>query len=204
MVGWATNEVIAVLVFLLPGFVAAGVFQAMIPNPSPNGMSTLIRALIFTMVVQSLVSFLPGFMSASNESLSSDQMPSIFVSQLLVAILLGLGAAFAWNKNWVHKWLRRWGLTAESAYRSARYSAFAFNRDCYVVLHLKGERRLYGWPAEWPGATDDDYFLIEERAWLSEDGREFTREISHMLIPESQVEMIEFVPIEGLRKERKD
>ena len=75
------------------------------------------------------------------------------------------------------------------------------NRNCYVVLHLKGERRLYGSPS----TPSDQYYLIEEFSWLSDNGNELGESNSksetvpnptQILISESEVEMVEFIPIE--------
>ena len=37
------------------------------------------------------------------------------------------------------------------------------------MLHLKGQRRLFGWPKEWPNRPDNQHFLIEECEWLEDD-----------------------------------
>ena len=94
----------------------------------------------------------------------------------------------------VHGLLRRLNVTRQSSYQSAQYSAFAFHRNCYVVLNLKGERRLYGWPKEWPSRSDEKHFLIEECEWLDGNKRRPTKEFSHILIPASEVDMVEFLP----------
>lgn len=44
-----------VLVFLLPGFVAAAVFYSLTSHPKPGAFDRVIQALIFTVVGQSLV-----------------------------------------------------------------------------------------------------------------------------------------------------
>lgn len=76
------------------------------------------------------------------------------VSSLLVAILLGLGAAIISNRDVLHEILRHFNVTRETSYPSEWYSAFSRHHDCYVVLHLNGERRLFGWPEEWPSRPE--------------------------------------------------
>ena len=72
---------------------------------------------------------------------------------------------------------------------------FCFLRhpDCYVVLHLKGQRRLYGWPEEWPSRPDEGHFRIAEGEWLIEDERRPAKGVSAILIPAGEVEMVEFL-----------
>jgi len=60
---------------------------------------------------------------------------------------------------------------------------------------IKGERRLFGWPREWPSRPDDQHFLIEECEWLEDQDRCPIAGVSHMLIPASEVEIIEFLPM---------
>ena len=51
---WASSEIVSVLVFLLPGFVAAAVFYSLTSNPKPNEFGQVVQALVFTMVGQSI------------------------------------------------------------------------------------------------------------------------------------------------------
>lgn len=116
------------------------------------------------------------------------------VTLLVVSVVFALISAYAWNNDALHGLLRRLNVTRESSYQSAQYSAFAFHGNCFVVLHLKGKQRLYGWPTEWPSQPADKHFLIEECEWLDEDKRIPIKGVSHILIPSSEVEMVEFLP----------
>lgn len=198
---WASSETIRVLIFLLPGFVAAGVFQTLIANPKPSGIGIIVQAFIFTMLVLSVAQLglwgidvvLPNYPLGHMEDWDTS---ALIVMLVCVAIALGLVSAYIWNSDQLHDHLRKSKVTRESSYRSTQYSAFARHNKCYVVLHLKGERRLYGWPKEWPSGPEDQHFLIEECEWLV-DGKGWKPldGVSHMLVPASEVEMIEFLPM---------
>ena len=86
-------------------------------------------------------------------------------------------------------------LTKETSYPSEWYSAFSENPDCYVVLHLSGERRLYGWPEEWPSRPDEGHFRIAEGEWLTKDGQRPMKGVSAFVVPARDVEMIEFLQL---------
>ena len=198
---WASSETISVLIFLLPGFVAAGIFQTLISNPKPNGIGIIVQAFVFTMLVHLAAQLGSWGIGALRPNSSLSHMgdwnaSTLIVMLVCVAIALGLISAFIWNSDQLHRRLRKWRVTRESSYRSAQYSAFAHHSNCYVVLHLKGERRLYGWPKEWPSRPEDQHFLIEKCEWLIGDNeRNQLDEVSHMLISASEVEMIEFLPM---------
>ena len=52
---WASSEVVGVLTFLLPGFVAAAIFYSLTSHPKPGAFDRVVLALIFTVVVQAIV-----------------------------------------------------------------------------------------------------------------------------------------------------
>ena len=195
---WAASDAINVLMFLLPGFVAASIFQSLISNPKPSGFDVIVRAFIFTIFIHLAAQFVfwsavPIALHLGWTTTSSDTWEIIIL--VAVSVVFGLISAYAWNNDSVHRLLRRLNVTRQSSYQSAQYSAFAFHRDCYVVLHLKGERRLYGWPKEWPSRPDEKHFLIEECEWLEGNERRAIEGVSHILMPASEVEMVEFLPI---------
>ena len=191
---WASSEVINVLSFLLPGFVAAAVFHSLASHPKPNEADRIIQSLIFTIVVQAIGELFFWIVRLfDSEPLWKSDL-KIFIS-VGIAIAIALAAAFVSNHDTLHQILRRLHITKETSYPSEWYSAFARNPDCYVVLHLKGERRLYGWPEEWPSHSDQGHFRIAEGEWLIDDKRQPATGVSAILVPASEVEMVEFLRI---------
>lgn len=189
---WASGEAVGVLTFLLPGFVAAAVFYSLTSYPKPGALDRVAQALIFTVVAQAITAAIPtgdgGARSAATWIHHVEPMLPIAVS-----ILLAIAVAYAVNKGAAHDVFRRLGVTKETSYPSEWYSAFSRHQGCYVVLHLEGERRLYGWPEEWPGRPDEGHFRIADAEWLVEDERRPAEGVSAVLIPASAVEMVEFL-----------
>lgn len=198
---WTSSEIVPILIFLLPGFVAGAVFLSLTSRPHPNALGLIVQALIFTILGQSITEVLPLDREGWSESWQT--LISIGVSVVLAVVI-----AFALNHDLPHRFLRQnkikcLKITRETAYPSEWYSAFSHNTECYIVLHLKGERRLYGWPEEWPSRPDHGHFRISKAEWLADwdnTGQEkadeantvVAREIS-FLIPVSDVEMVEFL-----------
>lgn len=192
---WASSEAIAVLWFLLPGFVAAGLFRSLVSSPKPSGLDAIAQVFVFTVIVQ-VVARLIAWITRTGEIGVAASGTSEILKLLLAAAAVGLVAAWAWNRDALHRQLRRLKITRQSSYPSAQYSAFAFYGGCYVVLHLKDQRRLFGWPKEWPVRADDEHFLIEQCEWLEADGPRTIAGVSHILISSAEVEMVEFLPTE--------
>lgn len=51
---WATSEIVAVLAFLLPGFVGAAAFYSLTSYPKPSEFDRVVQALVFTTVGQAI------------------------------------------------------------------------------------------------------------------------------------------------------
>ncbi len=189
---WVTSEIVTVLTFLLPGFVAAAVFYSLTSHPKPSDAERVIQALIFTIVVQAalkgilLIGGLAGFQtrwSSESETLAS----------VALSIVVALAVVYISNNDFAHGILRVFGVTKETSYPSEWYSAFSEISDQYVVLHLKGERRLYGFPEEWPSDPAKGHFRIAEAQWLTDEETRQLTGIGVILIPVAEVEMVEFV-----------
>ena len=155
---WASSEAVNLLTFLVPGFAAAAVFYSLTSHPAPRAFDRVIHALIFTIIGKIVW-----------DALFSEDKPWEFAQT--VAITVALAFVFVWiSNNDVAYWLlRRLRFTRETSHPSEWYSAFSRHGDCYVVLHLTGQRRLYGWPEEWPGDPERGHFRITEAEWLRDE-----------------------------------
>ena len=191
----SSGGLIDVLLILLPGFVALGVFRSLTSHPRPSDFGLVAQALIFAAFARAIseliLSGAPRIASWSENAVDA----SILIP-VAVAVGLGLLTAYLFNHDIMHSVLRRARVTKENAYPSEWYSAFYRHSRCYVVLHLQGERRLYGWPEEWPGQPERGHFRIAEAEWLVDDKRIVVDGVTATLIPAREVEMVEFLTIE--------
>ena len=129
---WVADGVIDVLTFLLPGFVAAALFHSLRAHAKPGAFERVIQALIFTTAIKAITEPLAG---------SKNWEPGL---SFAIAVVLALMVAYVLNNDLMHKFFRSLGITRETSYPTEWYSSFSRHEKCYVVLHLKGQRRLYG------------------------------------------------------------
>ena len=188
---WATNEVVSVLVFLLPGLVASAIFYALTSHPKPNEFGQVVQALMFTILSQA-VAWGIGLLWPHVASREDWQL----FFPVPVAAVIALVAAICSNHDAVHRVLRWARVTRETSYPSEWYSAFAQYEGCYVILHFHDGRRLYGWPEEWPSHPGGGHFIIDEGEWLVDDERFPVEEASVMLVPAGDIRMVEFMEAE--------
>ena len=191
----SSGGIIDVLLILLPGFVALGVFRSLTSHPQPNDFGLVAQSLIFAAFARAISELiLAGVPRIANWSESAADA-SILIP-VTVAVGLGLLSAYLFNHDILHSVLRRARVTKENAYPSEWYSAFYRNSRCYVVLHMQGQRRLYGWPEEWPGQAERGHFRIAEAEWLVDDERIVVDGVTAMLVPAREVEMVEFLTMD--------
>ena len=193
---WASSEVVSVLVFLLPGFVAAAVFYSLTSHPKPNEFGQVIQALVFTTIGQS-VAWIIRWILGTGVSWPIELEATVSV---LSAVVFALIVVYISNNDIAHRFFRQLGFTRENSYSSEWYSSFAQNPDSYVVIHFRDGRRLYGWPREWPSLAEQGHFRIIEAQWLTDDQQdpnsEYLHEISAIVVPVEDVAMVEFVETE--------
>ena len=194
--GWASSEAVSVLSFLLPGFVAAAVFHSLTSYPKAKEFDRVVQALIFTVIAQAIVQGIQGMARLVKSEISWIAEFEILVS-VCIAVAVAIVVVYLSNHDTLHGLLRRLGVTKETAYPSEWYSTFYRNSDCYVILHLQGQRRLYGWPEEWPSLPDQGHFRIAEGEWLVEDKRILAEGVVAIVIPAKEVEMVEFIRSES-------
>ena len=197
---WASSEIVSVFVFLLPGFVAAAVFYSLSSYPKPNEFGQVVQALVFTMVGQIIalsVQQLTFLLGASRPRPTTLEI----IVPTLSAVMFALIVVYASNNDTLHGLFRRLRFTRETSYSSEWYSSFAENPNCYIVLHLKDRRRLYGWPEEWPSRPEQGHFRIIEGEWLDADASDAhngsqdnnAHEIFVIIVPVEDVKMVEFM-----------
>ena len=188
---WASSEVVNVLAFLLPGFVAAVIYYSLTSHPKPSAFERVIQALIFTAIIQAVVALLPDSIPTAELDIGADA-PWDPVWPIAVAAAVALLVVLVVNYDLMHGLLRRLRITRETSYSSEAYSAFADYARHYVVLHLEGGRRLFGWPTEWPSDPERGHFRITEGEWLTDDGSQ-PLEGEGILVPVDEVGMVEFL-----------
>ena len=208
VVPWASSEVINVLAFLLPGFVAAAIYYSLTSHPKPGAFERLIQALIFTAVIQAVVALLPESTPSPEIDIGAD-VPWDPVWPVAIAVAVAFVVVVIVNNDLVHGLLRKPSVgklrvTKQTAHPTEWYSAFARYDQHYVVLHLKRKRRLYGWPTEWTDDPAQGHLRITEGEWLTDDGSEPLDNVDGVLIPVGDVEMVEFIHAEIDEKEARD
>lgn len=198
-----SRDVVSLLEYLLPGFIAAWVFYGLTGHPKTSPFERTVQALIFTVILRAATHCI-GWIAVSVHAATGiaagtwDRDANLIWSVAL-AVFGGHAIAWAANTNSYHKRLYKHRITTKTSLVSEWHSAFSL-RDCYIILHFGdklGGRKLFGWPQEWPDDPKSGHFAITEPEWLVEDEGIYTRvpltSDEMLLVPSEHVLMIEFV-----------
>lgn len=185
---------VALLQYLLPGFLAAWVFYGLTSHPKPSQFERVVQALIFTLVVQAVTYGLGEALHAGGWAVSTAGLDtgSGVATSVVSAFVVGAVFAFGANSDLAHRGCRKIGITRETAYPSEWFGAFLKNVT-YIVLHFHDERRLYGWPIEWPSEPKQGHFVIQQPSWLTDNGEEPVTGVESILVDVEDVMWVEFM-----------
>ena len=187
------KETIDILQYLLPGFLAAWIWYGLTPYAKPAEFERVVQALIFTLVIEALVfAEKRAIFSLGLEAPDTWSVDAQLVASTASALIVGLLFAYGANSDVFHAAARRFGITIETSFASEWYGAFATNIT-YVVLQLTDERRLYGWPIEWPSDPKEGHFVLKQVSWLTEDGEVPLTGVASMLVNVRDVKWVEFM-----------
>ncbi len=187
-------DLVALLWSLLPGFLAAWIFYGFTSYPKPPQFERIIQALIFTLIIQAVVYFIKALAGWAGNYLSFGKWTtaSEMVASIGVATFIGFVFAYFANTDKFHALCRSIGVTRETSYPSEWFGVFSKNVT-YVVLHLNDERRIYGWPIEWPSEPGQGHFCLQQVSWLDEDDEIPLAGVDSVLIKSEDVKWIEFM-----------
>ncbi|TXH17370.1 MAG: hypothetical protein E6R00_04665 [Gammaproteobacteria bacterium] len=191
-----SREVVALLAYLLPGFLAAWLFYSLTSHAKPSQLERVIQALIFTLLINALVIVERMALQYAGTwfALRAWDNEAELLASVVTALLFGLTAAYLTNKDTIHTRLRRFGLSQRSALPNEWCTVFA-PREQFVVVHLKDDRRLYGWPKVWPCDPEKGHLFITVPSWVHGEAAVELTDTEGILVDVKDISHIEFVKL---------
>ena len=190
-----SREVVALLTYLLPGFLVAWLFYAFTSHPKPaSQLERVIQALIFTLLVNALVVGEKLVLLQLGDWVRIRQWDSDaeLLASVVTAFCLGFAVAYLTNKDTLHGCLRRLGLSQRSALPN-EWCTVLSPRAQFIVLQLKDDRRLYGWPKVWPSDPDKGHMFVTHPSWIHGDEPVELTGTEGILVDVKDIVQIEFV-----------
>ena len=193
--GEISKDILTLLTQLMPGFLTAWVVYGLTTYTKPVQFERIVQVLIYSFIVNALVLVIEKILLYIGNIISFgvwDHSVEVITSTS-TAIILGIVLSYFMTNDSFFGLARRLNLTSRTPYPSEWYGAFATNPR-YIVLHLEGSRRIYGYPVEWPTEPNSGHFRLTDAAWLNEDNTQILLETDDsILIPAKTVEIVEFL-----------
>jgi hypothetical protein len=188
------KDTVALLTFLLPGFLVAWVIYALTSLPKPVQLERVIQALVFTLFVKAFVVAEQWLLEriGSLYSLGQWTVNSELAASLATALILGLLGSWVANRDKLHGYLRRKGISQRSSRPSEWCDVFS-KYQLPITLHFKDDRRLFGWPEEWPSDPEKGHFFIVLPTWTHEVDALPMTGVEGILVNVSDIRFVEFV-----------
>jgi len=188
------KDTVALLGFLLPGFLVAWVLYALTSLQKPPQLERVLQALVFTLFVRVLVfgeqvalQYLGQWVQIRSWDANAE-----LVASLITALVLGFAGSHIVNTDRLHQWLRDRRISNRSSQPSEWCGVFC-KYPMFVTLHYKDDRRLYGWPEVWPSDPEKGHFFIVFPVWLHGESPTPMREVEGILVDVRDIKHVEFV-----------
>ena len=129
-----SKDLVAMLTYLLPGFMVAWLFYALTSHQKPAQLERVIQALIFTLLVSALVILeREGLLFAGRWLvLRQWDKDAELLASVTTAAGLGLALAYFTNTDSLHEWLRQRHLSNRSSHPSEWCTVFAMQQTFVV------------------------------------------------------------------------
>ena len=193
-----TNELISLFSFLLPGFITSFLFYSLTSFPKKSEFEAVVIALIWTIVINAIVEIVEMLCIVLGNLVVIGEWNQLSKTLWSIIIALGIGLLWSWlyNNDIIHNFLRKRKITNQTSYPSEWYGTFTETKR-YIILNLKDERRIMGWPVEWPNSPQQGHFILEEAKWLVDKNGKVDiiplETIDKIMIDANNVEMVEFI-----------
>ena len=166
---------LALLLYLLPGFLGGVIYEAVAEARQRTTFERLLIALVLTLLATLLSHWIfatPLFPSIKISPKSSlDSVLAAFVGRNLavasaISALIGLAAAWIQNKGWLYDLLRSLGITSRTGGIDVWHEVFSRNRQIWVQVRFKDGRLLIGWPEHYSEDGDQKELFVADATWL--------------------------------------
>ncbi|OUE79103.1 hypothetical protein AZ013_004145 [Citrobacter freundii] len=191
-----SSELFNILKFLLPGFLSAWVFHAFTSYPKPSQFERIVQALIFTVFVLALTFVIKSWLLYIGKEWRSFGAWTANVEltwAYISAIIIGLAFSIAANTDKFHALLRFLRITKQTSYHCEWFGAFHAREEQWVVLHLNDDKRVMGWPHEWPSDPSKGHFVLMFPSWLDGDKEIPLPQVEIIILKVTDIRWVEFL-----------
>lgn len=163
-----TIQALQVLTYLVPGFVASMILDALVVRQKRNDLAKVIEALAFTLVIFAITAIAgksPIDISISGDKIIYQYEPSGYIWLLLVTVGLPIVLSYLITHD-LHMGLARALRMSKKTSRATVWVDVFYDLNDYITINFKDERRLVGWPRYFSHDPESQYIFLEDASWI--------------------------------------
>ncbi len=209
-------EAINILLLLLPGLVSSQIFYSIMGcgekvTASKRVYDSVIFSFVSYILLAIFVTWSPMLQVTEvkgvlNYTFVNDRC--LVVGNLITMLSLPLLAGAILHNDCFHHILRLLKITTKSS-RPNTWSDVFLSEDRHVIIHLKDERRIRGYPTRFSTDSEEGYIYLFNPAWINDDRQQEDAPVyietgAHgILVNKAEIDLIEFTlnPEETLESE---
>jgi len=176
-----TMQALAVLFFLLPGFLAAYILQTLVPRPKQTDLDKIIEALIFSFVIYLASALIIGTKLPVSWHVETDPSGNStyaigaswwkLLTLLALPIVLGFVVAFLMQRDYFLRAMR-WAKLTNRTSRASTWNDVLQDVDGVAQIELADGRSVMGWVLYYSDDADDPSIFLQRAAWVNAETNE--------------------------------
>ena len=170
-------SVLGILLFLLPGFISAIVLRQITVRAKQTDFEKLIEALVmsFVLYLTSIPLFGNTLPVSWHEELGAYQIHLRWLQLLVLlgeAVLLSSLYGAILQHDWLHKGLRKLGITEKTSRISVWNDVLQDIKGAYLLVEIADGRKIVGYLTYYSDDPEQVSLFLEDAAWLTEGGEQ--------------------------------
>ncbi|TEB05868.1 hypothetical protein Psch_02910 [Pelotomaculum schinkii] len=190
------NNVLQIIVFLLPGFLTTLVRDALVVNRPKDSMERITESLSYSLILNILFNFV--FSSSIFPVIYTDNTLQITSNMMLLylvflSILLGLFISLVINYDILYNLLRYLKITKKSSRISVWYDVFVSNPKKWLRVTLNDGTVLIGWADYYSDDPNNNEMFLADVSITEKEGDEREVKGPGVYVNGKQIKIIEFL-----------
>lgn len=195
-------DIINILFLLLPGLVTSQVYYYFTKTEDISGVRRIYDTVIYSFMIMVITGLFIKWEPIVQATVNGKNLSSFEVSKdsglllinIALMIIIPTVISALVHHDIFHRLLRKFNLTTKSSRKDTWNDTFISEKR-YVVIYLKDERRIRGFPERFSNDPEEGLIYLRNPAWIddSENGQDYIELETHgMLIHRENIDMIEF------------
>jgi len=196
-----TFQALQVLIFLIPGFIAAKILGVFIVTDEKKEFEKIIEAIVFSLIIYTIYSIIPGkspiALNQDKETITYLYNGISFLKLLLLSLFIPILMGWCVTNDCHMKFARFLRISRKTSRNSVWFDVFC-DKKAHIIINFEDGRRIYGWPQYYSNTPKEPYIFLYNPAWILTDKNEQSVfediNIDGILIsPNQKIESIEFL-----------